>query len=263
VAAVTAQGVSAPPARMGRIRRPRLRRIFSRGNLKSGLIAWLVFGLITWLVFVLGPGLGYRAILGLGDYGMGAVIGIAFAAALQFGFMFGVFAWLAFGLANAFIDPDSTSSPSPAVSWRNDRRHSVAIGLVVGLVVGLLAGLAFGLGFGLSEGLTPGLETGTGYGLSLGLVAGLVAGLSISHAWPTTLAAAQLTKRWHTPLRLMKFLDDARERNVLRTVGPVYQFRHARLQDRLAATAADGSNNDHADYLLGSRQSVTIKRQKL
>jgi hypothetical protein len=41
----------------------------------------------------------------------------------------------------------------------------------------------------------------------------------------------------------MNFLDDARERNVLRTVGPVYQFRHARLQDRLAAAAANGRNN--------------------
>jgi hypothetical protein len=33
---------------------------------------------------------------------------------------------------------------------------------------------------------------------------------------------------------LMHFLEDARARHVLRTVGPVYQFRHARLQDRLA-----------------------------
>ena len=33
----------------------------------------------------------------------------------------------------------------------------------------------------------------------------------------------------------MRFLEDARSRGVLRTVGPVYQFRHARLQDRLAA----------------------------
>jgi hypothetical protein len=31
----------------------------------------------------------------------------------------------------------------------------------------------------------------------------------------------------------MRFLEDAHDRNVLRTVGPVYQFRHARLQDRL------------------------------
>jgi hypothetical protein len=37
----------------------------------------------------------------------------------------------------------------------------------------------------------------------------------------------------------MRFLDDARERNVLRTVGPAYQFRHARLQDRLAEVTAE------------------------
>lgn len=47
----------------------------------------------------------------------------------------------------------------------------------------------------------------------------------------------QLARRWHTPVKLMAFLDDAHQRNVLRTVGPVYQFRHARIQDRLAAIA--------------------------
>lgn len=36
------------------------------------------------------------------------------------------------------------------------------------------------------------------------------------------------------PFRVMRFLEDASNRGVLRTVGPVYQFRHARLQDRLA-----------------------------
>jgi hypothetical protein len=37
----------------------------------------------------------------------------------------------------------------------------------------------------------------------------------------------------------MRFLDDARERSVLRTVGPLYQFRHARLQDLLAKQNPD------------------------
>jgi hypothetical protein len=32
----------------------------------------------------------------------------------------------------------------------------------------------------------------------------------------------------------MRVLEGARQRNVLRIIGPVYQFRHARLQDRLA-----------------------------
>jgi hypothetical protein len=45
----------------------------------------------------------------------------------------------------------------------------------------------------------------------------------------------------------MTFLNDARERNVLRTVGPVYQFRHARLQDLLAATTANGRENSEID----------------
>jgi hypothetical protein len=36
-------------------------------------------------------------------------------------------------------------------------------------------------------------------------------------------------------VRIMRFLEDARARGLLRTVGPLYQFRHARLQDRLTA----------------------------
>jgi len=44
----------------------------------------------------------------------------------------------------------------------------------------------------------------------------------------------QLAARQRTPVRLVRFLEDARDRNVLRMVSPVYQFRHARLHDRLA-----------------------------
>ena len=58
-----------------------------------------------------------------------------------------------------------------------------------------------------------------------------------SGTWSASLTFAQLAVRWETPMRLLRFLEDARDRNVLRTVGPVYQFRHARLQDRLADQA--------------------------
>jgi hypothetical protein len=37
------------------------------------------------------------------------------------------------------------------------------------------------------------------------------------------------------PWQVMRFLDDAHHRGVLRQVGAVYQFRHAQLQDRLAS----------------------------
>jgi hypothetical protein len=39
----------------------------------------------------------------------------------------------------------------------------------------------------------------------------------------------------------MRFLEDARERQVLRTVGPAYQFRHAKLQERLSALWSDST----------------------
>jgi len=37
------------------------------------------------------------------------------------------------------------------------------------------------------------------------------------------------------PWRVLTFLDDAHDRGVLRRAGAVYQFRHLRLRDQLAA----------------------------
>ena len=51
-----------------------------------------------------------------------------------FGLLAGLVSALPVGLASAFADPDSTSSPSPATSWHNDQRHSMTIGLMVGLL---------------------------------------------------------------------------------------------------------------------------------
>lgn len=53
--------------------------------------------------------------------------------------------------------------------------------------------------------------------------------------WPTfALTSLWLGTRRRLPLRLMGFLDDAYRLGLLRIVGPVYQFRHAALQDHLA-----------------------------
>jgi hypothetical protein len=49
----------------------------------------------------------------------------------------------------------------------------------------------------------------------------------------------------------MDFLEDAREHNVLRTIGPVYQFRHARLQDLLATPSIPGTRAPHDDSRAG------------
>jgi hypothetical protein len=110
-------------------------------------------------------------------------------------------------------------------------------GLVGGLVTGLLLGLALGLISGLGNGLWTVLVQALTTLLVIGLAAGLIFGLTHSETWAVTLAFAQLARRQHIPARLMPLLEDARERQVLRTVGPIYQFRHARLQDRLAGQA--------------------------
>jgi hypothetical protein len=230
MAGLAALGTSGPPAGRGRIGRPRLRRVFTRRSLKFGLIAGLAVGLAAGLAGGLTYGLTYRRTDMLTE-----VLVAGLYTGVAFGLTTGLVGVLAVGLANAFEDPDNTSPLSPAISWRNDLGHATAIGLMVWLVTGVVGGLVYGFLYGL----IPGLEAG----LIVGAAAGLVSGLGISHVLPAALAAAQLARRWHTPLRLMDFLDDARERNVLRTVGPVYQFRHARLQDRLAAAAPHGPDN--------------------
>jgi hypothetical protein len=96
------------------------------------------------------------------------------------------------------------------------------VGARVRALVGLGFGLASGFGFGLVLGLGFGVAWGLGFGLAL------------SEWWSSSLAFIQLARDHQTPSHLMRFLEDARKRGVLRTVGPVYQFRHARLQDRLA-----------------------------
>ena len=107
-------------------------------------------------------------------------------------------------------------------------------GFGFGFAVGFAVGLVAGLGAGFVVGLVAGLVFGLVFGLLLGLGAGLVFGLLNSQTWPTTLAWLQLQVADRMPtVRLMPFLEDARDRGVLRTVGAVYQFRHAKLQDHL------------------------------
>jgi AAA domain len=151
------------------------------------------------------------------------------------GLEFGVTLGLACGLVGGLIDattadPDTGSSQSPHTSWRFNWNYTLVMALVLGLAGGLVYGLAGVLGHANGDGLIA--------GLALGLACGLALGLAMSGTWPAFLASVQVAIKWRTPVRLMRFLDDAHGRSILRTVGPAYQFRHARLQDRLAAQAA-------------------------
>jgi hypothetical protein len=220
-------GVTRPHRLPRRIRLRRWRQALRRDALRRGLVPGLTVGIGTGLL-AWSPAFQVRA-------GLGA----------------GAAAGLATTLVFMFSDPgaDDASSVVPASSWRNDLVFGLAFGLVVGLVLGIVSGFAYarlashqlipvppGGMTNVTNGPKPyaALGAGLGNGLGTGLAAGIVFMLFSTRTWQASLAFMQLAIRWHTPPRLMRFLEDARQRNVLRIIGPVYQFRHARLQDRLA-----------------------------
>jgi predicted NACHT family NTPase len=55
-------------------------------------------------------------------------------------------------------------------------------------------------------------------------------------------ATIRLARSRRLPRRQMPFLD-AHRLGLLRSVGPIYQFRHAEFQDYLAATYTAGTEN--------------------
>ncbi|WP_157563368.1 hypothetical protein [Micromonospora chokoriensis] len=131
-------------------------------------------------------------------------------------------------------------------------RTGVVIGLalalgasvVVGLRHGLLPGLLTGIGLGTFSGtLTAVLLTSAGplegpYPVVIGI--GLWAQIALA-LWFTssygryTLGRTASALRGNLPFRLFGFLEDARDRGVLRQAGPRFEFRHAMLQDFLAS----------------------------
>ena len=222
-------------ARPDRIVRFRWRQVFRHSHVEL----LLVLGLGLGLGFGLGLGIGFR-------FGFGLGFGLAFG--LVIGLVVGLGTILGFGITHS--GAEDVSPLSPLASWQSDRAFGIfyfiawlIFCLVAALVAALVGGLAFGLPF------RPG--GAVALVLVFGFAFGLVGGILYPKTWPASLAFAQLALRWRTPIRLIRFLEDARERNVLRTVGPVYQFRHARLQDRLANRATRQSG-EPARGLVGS-----------
>ncbi|MEV3986903.1 hypothetical protein [Nonomuraea sp. NPDC049758] len=145
--------------------------------------------------------------------------------------------------------PTLTSTSTPRSSWRADRTLTLFQILVLGLGSGLGLALVLGLALALAGGLTVGFVTGFVTGLVTGFKGGLMLGFALAPLWgdhrawvACTIATTWLALKRQLPWRIMDFLDDAHRLGLLRTVGPVYQFRHAMLHDHLAA--ADRSSRD-------------------
>jgi hypothetical protein len=130
----------------------------------------------------------------------------------------------------------------------------LAIGLgfgVAGAVAGGVAGTVIyrrigGLAYSLVGAVIGGLVLPPAHSVVLGVGLGFLFGLAVgtlalvSRAWGAYMVGhIWLALHGRQPWRLMRFLEDAHGRGVLRQVGGVYQFRHARLQDELAAELKD------------------------
>lgn len=103
-----------------------------------------------------------------------------------------------------------------------NRRTGTVVYGIAGAVVG-------GLVFSRSTSVIQAVAVGFVFGIAVVLTVGIHRGwgaFCVHRGW--------LAARGDVPLQLMRFLADAHKRGVLRQVGAVYQFRHARLQERLA-----------------------------
>jgi DNA-binding SARP family transcriptional activator len=133
-----------------------------------------------------------------------------------------------------------------------DGRFDVVLGVAGGVAAGLLGwflvphpgGAAYAVAGAIIGGQVFQPTTSLVQACAAGGLFGLSVGLSVclARAWgalgPTT---AWLAARGRVPWRLIPFLADAHQRGVLRQVGAVYQFRHARLQERLAESGGAGA----------------------
>lgn len=148
------------------------------------------------------------------------------------GVLVGTVAFLVEGIGTT---ADPTRPAGSRASLRDDRRALLLTTTAAILAVAVI-GTVPAAGFHV-----PGvLVLGAQMAFTLGPVIGLASGAGA--AWLRfTYARLWLVTHGLAPWRVLDFLDDAHDRGVLRRIGPAYQFRHARLQNSLAAPARDAA----------------------
>ncbi|MFJ1561544.1 NACHT domain-containing protein [Streptomyces mirabilis] len=199
----------------------------ARIGLIAGFAAGVGIGSLTGLTNVL--------ISGNADWLMGGLVDAA-----VYGLLFALAGGLAGGLMAWFEAPIGIESADPRGLLNMNRKAVLLQLLMFGPLLGLVAAVGGGLIVELLNGSLWGitlqwnLAAGLRFGFLIGLGGGLGVVLSLT-AWGQWMVLARiwlpLTRR--LPWAVMTFLEDAHQRGVLRQTGAVYQFRHARLQDRL------------------------------
>ncbi|WP_145969033.1 NACHT domain-containing protein, partial [Streptomyces hyaluromycini] len=212
-------------------------RLFGRSRQHGGRLAQKVVigslvGFVVALVIVLVDRL-VAPSLGLDD---GLKVGLL--SAIVFPLVVGLGAGLAGGLMAWLETPiDVMSAVSYTDLLRANRAYVISSLSIWALTLGLVAGLASSF----TETPLRSIQLGVAFAVEGGFGAGIGYGLCLT-AWGQWVAFARiwLPLTGRLPWRLITFLEDARQRGVLRKSGAMYQFRHRRLRDHLADTFQAG-----------------------
>ncbi len=199
---------------------------FLLGRLVLGLLFGFAFGIVIGLPIIFLYGLRYGTLIAL-------ALGPAIGSALTLRQLF-----------NA--DSDVSAAISPASVLHDDTMSAMVQASMGCMGLGLGAGIA--LYVTIQFGATAGIAIGVAYGLAYGITIAIAyrsSGLTTPAFMTFIIARAWLALQRKLPWALMPFLEDAHRLGVLRQQGAVYQFRHARLQTYLAASASGGQNIAH------------------
>ncbi|NYH77130.1 hypothetical protein FHR84_000444 [Actinopolyspora biskrensis] len=180
-------------------------------GLMGGLAGGGIIGLVLLLIFGITDGFVTGVVAGLVD---GLALGLAHGLGI------GPTAELC---RSHLVDHDFRS---PSILWRQDRNSIITLAILIGPGTGIATGTITTLTFGFAIGII--------FGISYGLFSILITLLS-SPFVIVKLSYIRLSNKNSIPRNMIRFLEDARARRLIRTVGPLYQFSHTALQERLAS----------------------------
>ncbi|MFI9202389.1 NACHT domain-containing protein [Streptomyces sp. NPDC053048] len=210
-------GLPSPPHMPSRSRPARRNR---RRKLARALILVSGVAVISETVFAGYTFVGYETVLPSGTVPWGLVIGTVV------------------GISLAALD--WVRGPSGA-----DEVATATSSIQADRLISLISGAACGVIFDIPDGVMRAVVSWSPYhplrttvfAAVIGLFHGGILGAGVAlpaHSWPHySIARLLLAARGRLPWRLQTFLTDAHRLGVLRRIGPVYQFRHARLQQHL------------------------------
>jgi DNA-binding SARP family transcriptional activator/tetratricopeptide (TPR) repeat protein len=209
-----------------------IRRLWSL-SIAPVVILALAFGLGTGLpVWLKTPTKVDQASSPATTYAQDRVATVAFASSVA------VSIGLFYAFAISVSQPHSNLGPVADPFHLNRALPAGAVSALFGWIAFRYVGAAsYGFAGFVVGGLAMAHHISLGLGLAAGAIFGLAVGLTaaLSRSWGIyQVSLAWLALRGRTPAQLNRFLQDAHRRGVLRLAGALYQFRHTRLQDRLA-----------------------------